>query len=114
LGKQVQATTQRNKLAAYRPDRWTVVVTEVGDGLVIRHQPSGQPHHLNIALRSALQPPDQLNPVQITVEINLQPRHWMVRGTAGRFQYNTRKTQHRQIQFTIEGIDDTDRVIFPT
>ena len=37
----------------------------------------------------------------------------MVRGTAGRFRYNARKTQHRQIQFINEGIDDADRVIFP-
>jgi hypothetical protein len=36
----------------------------------------------------------------------------MVRGTAGRFRYHAGKTQHRQIQFINEGIDDTDRVIF--
>src|SRR4029077_2036142 len=37
----------------------------------------------------------------------------MVRGTAGRFRYNTRKPQYRQIQFINEGIDNADRVIFP-
>jgi len=37
----------------------------------------------------------------------------MVRGTAGRFRYNTRKTQYRQIQFIDEGIDNANRVIFP-
>src|SRR5262245_39542436 len=37
----------------------------------------------------------------------------MVRGTAGRFRYNTRKAQYRQIQFINEGIDNADRVIFP-
>src|SRR5262252_7734618 len=37
----------------------------------------------------------------------------MVRGTAGRFRYNTRKAQYRQIQFINEGINNADRVIFP-
>ena len=37
----------------------------------------------------------------------------MVRGTAGRFRYNVGKAQLRQIQFINEGIDDTNRVIFP-
>ena len=36
----------------------------------------------------------------------------MVRGTAGRFRYNTRKAQYRQIQFIDEGIDSANRVIF--
>jgi hypothetical protein len=37
----------------------------------------------------------------------------MVRGTAGRFRYKTRKAQYRQIQFIDKGIHNADRVIFP-
>src|SRR5215468_8144593 len=37
----------------------------------------------------------------------------MVRGTASRFRYNTRKAQYRQIQFINEGIDNAHRVVFP-
>ena len=112
-GEQAQLAAQHHKLGTHRPDRLAIVPAEVGNRLEIRHQPPGQPHQLDIALRFALHPPARLNPVQITVEINLQQRHWMVRGTAGRCRYNARKAQHRQIQFINEGIDDADRVIFP-
>ena len=112
-GEQAQLAAQHHELATHRPDRRAIVPAEVGDRLEVGHQPPGQPHQLDIALRFALQPPARLNPVQITVEINLQQRHRMVRGTAGRFWDNAGKAQHRQIQFVNEGIDDADRVIFP-
>jgi hypothetical protein len=111
-GEQAQLAAQHHKLGTHRPDRLAIVPAEVGDRLEVGRQPSGQPHQLDIALRFALQPPARLNPVQMTVEINLQQRHWMVRGTARRFRYNARKAQHRQIQFINEGIDDADRVLF--
>ena len=56
VGEKVQTTAQYNKLAAHRPYRRTVVATKVGDGLKIRRQTPGQPHHLQIAARFAFQP----------------------------------------------------------
>jgi hypothetical protein len=84
VGEKVQTTAQCNKLAAHRPYRQTVITTKVGDGLEIRRQPPGQPHHLQIALRFAFQPQARLKLVQMAIDVNLQERRWVVRGVFGR------------------------------
>jgi hypothetical protein len=57
LGEQVQATAQRDELAACRRDRWTIGAAEIRNGLEVRRQPAGQPNQLEIASGLALQPP---------------------------------------------------------
>jgi hypothetical protein len=57
LGEQIQPAAKLDELATYRPDRRAVVAAEVGDGLEVRRQASGQPHQLDIALRFPLQSP---------------------------------------------------------
>jgi hypothetical protein len=52
---------QLDELRADLPDRWAIVLAEVGDGFVIRREPFGQPHHLEIAASLALQPPARLD-----------------------------------------------------
>src|SRR3974377_277254 len=47
---------QFNKLHANLLDRWPAVFAEVGNRLVIRSEPAGQPHHLDIAPSLALKP----------------------------------------------------------
>ena len=52
-------------------DRAAVVLAEVRNRLVIRHQTTNQPHHLDVAPRFAFQPAARLHPVEITVNVQL-------------------------------------------
>ena len=44
------------KTGACPADGGTVATPKVGDGLVIRHQPAGQPHHLDVPSSLGFQP----------------------------------------------------------
>ena len=50
--QQAHVAAELDELRANLPDRWAIVLAEVGDGFVIRLQPSGQPNHLDIAASS--------------------------------------------------------------
>jgi hypothetical protein len=45
---------------------WHVILAEIGNRLVIRNQPAGEPHHLNVAAHLTLKPAARLNPIEIT------------------------------------------------
>ena len=49
-----------------------IILAEVGDRLVIRNQPSRQPHHLDIAASLTLKPPARLDPIEIAVDVELE------------------------------------------
>ena len=55
--EQLQVPAQLHEAAADVADALAVVVAEVGNGLEVGRQSTGQPHQLDIALRLALQPP---------------------------------------------------------
>jgi thiol-disulfide isomerase/thioredoxin len=57
--------------AAARADRRSIVAPEVGDRLEVGGQAPRQPHHLDIALRLALQPAAGLDLVQVAVDVDL-------------------------------------------
>ncbi len=63
--------------------RRPVILAEIGNRLVIRNQPTGKPHHLNVAARLTLKPAARLNPIEITVNGELQQHRRMVRRPAG-------------------------------
>ena len=63
---------QSDELPAGRPDRRAIVLPEVGDGLEVRRQAPRQPHHLDVALRLALQPPARRDLVDVAVDVDLQ------------------------------------------
>ena len=65
LGEQVQPSAKHYELAAGCPDRWPVVLAEIGNGLEIRHEASGQPHQFDVALGLPLQAPARLDAVEI-------------------------------------------------
>src|SRR5258708_854243 len=67
LGEQVQPSAKDYELAAGRPDRWPVVLAEIGNGLEIRHEASGQPHQFDVTLGLPLQAPARLHAVEIAV-----------------------------------------------
>src|SRR5262252_7794762 len=72
LGEQVQASAKHYELAAGRPDRWSVVLAEIGNRLEIRHQAPGQPHQFDVTLGLPLQVSARRDAVEIAVEIDLQ------------------------------------------
>lgn len=51
-----QIPAQHHERPAGRLDRRPVVAPEVGDHLVVGSQATGQPHHLEVALRLTLKP----------------------------------------------------------
>jgi hypothetical protein len=70
--EKAQLLTQHNKLAADASDGLAVVFSDVSDGLEIRHQTTGKPHQLDVALDLALKAPARLNTVEIAVDVDLQ------------------------------------------
>ena len=72
LRQQADLAAQLDELRANFPDRGTIVLAEVGYGFVVRREPSGQPHHLEIAAGLAFQPPARLDPVEIAVNVELE------------------------------------------
>ena len=57
LGEQVELAAEQDELPARGLDRRSVVTPEVGNGLEVRHQPTSQPHQLDVALGFPFQPP---------------------------------------------------------
>ena len=110
LRQQAHLAAQFDESRAHLLDRRAIVLAEVGDGFVIRRQPSGQPHHLNIAAGLALQPPARLDPVEIAVNVELEHRRRMVRRPAGRCRIDPFKAEIAQIQCLNEHIDRTNRI----
>src|SRR5438132_13377894 len=55
-----------------------IVLTEVGYGLEVRHQPARQPNQLDVALALPFQPTARLHPVEVAVDVNLQQRRRMI------------------------------------
>src|SRR6476659_11016402 len=72
IREQTHQAAQFDKLHADLLDRWSTVLAEVGNRLVVRNEPAGQPQHLDIAPCLTLKPPARLNPIEITVDVQLQ------------------------------------------
>jgi hypothetical protein len=47
-------------------------LAEVGDSLVIGCEPPQQPHHFQIAMTLALQPPARLHAIEIAIDVELE------------------------------------------
>ena len=82
LREQANHSAQRDKARAYLTDGSAIVLTEVGNRLVIGDQPARQPHHFNIVPGFTLKPSARLNPVEIAVNIELQQDRRMIRRPA--------------------------------
>src|SRR6478735_9612422 len=109
LRQQAHLAAQLDELRANLLDRWAIILAEVGDGLVIRREPSGQPHHLEIAASLALQPPARLHPVEIAVNVELEHRRRMVRRPAARCWINAIETRGRAVPTHPRTIDRPNR-----
>src|SRR5262249_24205862 len=96
--QQTHLAAQGNELRADLLDGRAVVFAEIGDGFVIRNEPSRQPHHFQIAASLTLQPPARLDPVEIAIDIKLEHRRRMVSRPAGRCRGDAIEPQLAQFQ----------------
>src|SRR5580658_3776016 len=72
LRQQTHQAAQFNKLHTDLLDRSPTVLAEVGNRLVVRGEPAGQPHDLDVAPSLTLKPSARLNPIEIAVNVELQ------------------------------------------
>ena len=112
LGKQLQVPAQLHEAAADVADALAVVVAEVGNGLEVRRQSTGQPHQLDVALRLALQTPAGRDAVQVAVDVDLEQHRRVVRRPPRRRRISAGKAQLLQIELFDEGVDRADRIVF--
>src|SRR5882757_6840966 len=84
---------------------------EVGYGLEVRHQPSGQPNQFNVALALPLQTPARLHAIEVSVDVNLQQRRRMIGRPSCRLWLNTAEAQPRQIKLIDKDIYRPDRIV---
>jgi len=111
-GKQLQVPAQLHEAAADVADAFAIVMAEVGNGLEVGRQSTGQPHQLDIALRLALQPTAGRDAVQVAVDVELEQHRRVVRRPPGRRRIGAGKTQLLQIQLVDKGVDRAHRIIF--
>ena len=103
---------QNHELAAHATNRLAVVFAQISEGLEIGHQPPGQPHHLDSALRLLLKTPAGLNAIEVTVDVELQKHCGVIRRPARCRRSNPFKTELAHIQFIHEHIDHSNRIGF--
>ncbi|MNI37381.1 hypothetical protein D3C73_914700 [compost metagenome] len=105
-----QLLTQHDKLPTDASNGLAVVFAKVGDGLEVRHQPTGKPHQFDVALRLALKAPARLDAIEIAVDVDLQHDCGVVSRSARFSRDGALKTQGDQVEFIHEDIDNTHRI----
>ena len=74
IREQIEPAAQHDEPGTDFADRRAIVLAEVGDRLVIRRQPAGQPHYFNVAAGFPFKAPARLNPVEVAGDIELQQK----------------------------------------
>src|SRR5258705_3417790 len=111
LAEQLKASAQHHELWANPADGLAIVLPEVGYGFEVRHQAAGQPNQLDVALTLPLQARARLHPIEVSVDVNLQQRRWMVGWPSCRLRLDAAKAEPRQIKLIDKDIDRPDRII---
>src|ERR1700730_5844678 len=111
LRQKAYLSANGDELRAHLTYRRPVILAEIGNRLVIRNQPTGEPHHLNVAARLTLKPAARLNPIEITVNVELQQHRRMVRRPAGGLGINPAKPKLGQIEPSDKDINHANRII---
>ena len=92
--------------------RRSVILSEVGDGLVVGGEPAGQPHQLDVAPRLPLQPPARLHAVQVAVDVELEQQRRMIGRPPRRRRDHAGEAERTQVELIDEDVDHSDRVLF--
>src|ERR1700730_3334059 len=111
FGEEAHRAAEHNKPAADLADGPAVVLTEIGDRLVIGNKASCQPHDLHIASRLAFEPSARLDPVQIAVNIELQEDRGMIRGSPCRLRIDPAEIERTEIELVDKHVNHTNRVV---
>src|SRR4029078_12158116 len=83
--EQAHLTAELDEARTYPAQRQAIVFAEVRDRLVIRCEPTQQPHDTDIASGLSFEPTAPLSPVQIAVDVKLEENRGVVRWpTSGR------------------------------
>src|SRR5712671_2666181 len=90
--------------------RQAIVFAEVRDRLVIRCEPTQQPHDLDIAPGFSFEPPARLNPVQIAINVKLKKNRGVVRWPTSRRRLHPLKAHFSQIKYIDKHVDHANRV----
>src|SRR4029077_16854407 len=98
LRQKAYLSANGDELRAHLADRRPVILAEIGNRLVIGNQPTGKPHDLNVAASLTLKPAARLNPIEITVGVELQKDRRTVRRPAGGLGINPAKPKLGQIE----------------
>ncbi len=110
FGEQTELLAQHHELPADTTNGFAVVLAEVGDGLEVRHQASGQPHQLDVALCFTFEAATRLDAVEVTVDTDLQQDGRVIRRAASFGGNHAAETQPPEIEFIDEHIDYSHRI----
>ena len=97
-GQQAHPAAQIDEAGANLTDRFAIVLAEIGNRLVIGDQAAREPHHFDIAARLALEPAARLNPIEITVDVELQQHRRMIGRPTGRLGSDPAEPKLAQIE----------------
>src|SRR4029077_16227616 len=80
--------------------------------LEVRGKPANQPHQLEVPTRFPLQSARRLDPVQVTVEVDLEHRRRVVTRSARVRGIHPVEPEPCQVELRYERVNDADRVLF--
>jgi hypothetical protein len=103
-------TAKFDKPRTYPAKRQAIVFAEVRNRLVIRSEPTQQPHNLDIASGFPFEPPARLHLVQITVHVELQENRRVVRRPTRCRWLNPFEAHFSQIERIDKRIDHANRI----
>src|SRR3954465_750997 len=98
-------------LAANPANGLAVILAEVGYGLEVRHQASGQPNQFDVALALPLQTPARLHSIKVSVDVNLQQGRRVIGWPSCRLRLTPPEAQPRQIKLIDKDIDRPNRIV---
>src|SRR5215203_4136903 len=111
FAEQFKTAAQHHELAANPADGLAIILAEVGYGLEVRHQASGQPNQFDVALALPLQTPARLHSIKVSVDVNLQQSRRVIGWPSCRLRLNTAEAQPRQIKLIDKDIDRPNRIV---
>ena len=109
--EQVQLAAQQHELAEHRAKGVAVIAAEIGDGLEVRLQVTQQPDHLDIAVGLGFQPSAGPDPVEVTVNVELQQIAGRIARAASLLRLNTSEPRGRKIKPINKSLDEPNRVL---
>jgi hypothetical protein len=107
----VEPAAQQHELAEHRFYGAAIVASEVRDRLEVGLEAAQQPDDLAIALGLTLQPPARSNPVEITVDVELQQIAGRIAWPPRRLRLDPREPGVRKIEPVNEGVDEPHRIL---